>query len=67
MEGIKIKGYTNTWSSITEQIVDDKTYYLMENEVYGDETCYLLVDEDFNVIGETYDDIETALIDENIL
>lgn len=35
----KVKGYTNRWS-----IMDTyRGYALLENETYGDETCYLVV------------------------
>lgn len=67
MNKIKIKGYTNTWSSIDMILIDNKYYYLMENDEYGDETCYLVITQDQNTIIETFDDIETTLIDNNIL
>lgn len=62
-ENLKIKGYTNTWYVIEETLVDNKLYYLLENEEWGDETCWLLTDKDFNVICDTYDDIITTLND----
>lgn len=67
MNKIKIKGYTNTWSSIDTILVDNEYYYLMENDEYGDETCYLVITQNQNIIIETFDDIETTLIDNNIL
>ena len=76
----KVKGYKNKWS-----IIDScEEYALLENNFWGDETCYLVVrlDEEpanlpyhkkdgtevllptiLNVVGETYDDLETALLD----
>lgn len=69
MQGIKLPDYYNTWSatdSLTVSI-DGKepvTYYLMENDVYGDETFYLVVTEDLKTIYETFDGIETCLRDE---
>lgn len=63
MENVKINGYTNTWSEIDNYEI----YHLMENDIYGDETCLLVVDEQLNVICETYDDIITALEDEGII
>ena len=35
----KVKGYTNRWSII--DTLDN--YALLENNTYGDETCYLVV------------------------
>ena len=67
MNKIKIKGYTNTWSSIDTILIDNEYYYLMENDEYGDETCYLVITQSQNIIIETFDDIETTLIDKNIL
>lgn len=65
-ESIRIEGYTGKWSAI-DKIDLLKTFYLMENDYYGDETCYIVIDEDNNFICETYDDIETALEDFGIL
>ena len=72
LKSIKIPGYTNTWSSIDVYDVTispsrSRRYFLMENDKYGDETFYLVVSEDLSEIYETYDDIETALRDEDIL
>ena len=42
----------------------------MENDEWGDETCLLICtfeDDDVQVICETFDDIETALSDEEII
>lgn len=35
----KVKGYTNRWSIIDTH----EGYGLLENNTYGDETCYLVV------------------------
>lgn len=72
LQNIRIPNYYNTWSaidSLTVRIGDEApvTYYLMENDRYGDETFYLVVTEDLKTIYETFDDIETCLIDEEIL
>lgn len=67
LESIKIPGWRNTWSSIDVYDVGNKRYFLMENDVYGDETNYLVITPDFKEIYETYDDIETALRDEGLL
>lgn len=80
----KVKGYYGTWSVIDEA----KNCCLLENNQYGDETCYLLVKNNapvedktytnkntgvktvrptiMEVVGETYDDIETACDDYDI-
>ena len=60
---MKIKNYFGTWS-----IIDTfKNYHLLEHAYYGDETCYLVVDSNYNVICETYDDIKTALKDKGLI
>ena len=65
--GIKIPGYTNEWSAIDDYVVGNKHYFLMENDTWGDETWYLVITKDFKEIYETYDDIESCLIDEDII
>ena len=70
MQGIEVDGYTDTWSAFdVKVIVDNKdVYYILENDEYGDETCYLIYDAGFDLaVCETYDDIETALEDEGII
>lgn len=67
LKEIEIPNYFETWSSIDSMKVNGKTYYLMENDVYGDETFYLVITPDFEHIFETFDDIETCLIDEGII
>lgn len=67
MQNIKIEGYRNHWSAIAKGKASGRIYYLMENDIYGDETCLLVIDTKGNVICETYDDIETALKDEGII
>lgn len=63
----KVEGYTNKWS-----VIDDfKGYVLLENNTWGDETCYLVAKQCQptpnntirEIVGETYDDLETALED----
>lgn len=66
-DGIEIPGYYDTWYAIDAIVVNGKTYYLMENEGWGDETGLVVTTEDFSEIYDTYDDIETCLIDEGIL
>lgn len=66
-ENIKIEGYSNKWSAIDQMVVNFNQYYLMENNTYGDETCYLVIDSNNKVICETFDDLYTALKDESII
>lgn len=58
-QNLKIEGYKGKWSAIDTY----NNYYLLEHNYYGDETCYLVINEDNEVVCETYDDIETALED----
>lgn len=69
-QGVIIPDYTDTWSAFEKAKVGDKIYYIMENDYWGDETCLLVCtfeDDDVQVICETFDDIETALSDEEII
>ena len=69
-QGVKIPDYTNRWSAFEKAKVGDKTYYIMENDEWGDETCLLVCtfeNDGVQVIGETFDDIEIALVDEGII
>lgn len=78
LEGIKLEGYENTWYEIDRLETKDATYVLFENEVYGDETCGVVVRytearnldgeiPDRFIVCETFDDIKTALEDEGLL
>lgn len=66
-EHIKVDGYRGRWYVIDQIITGKGKFYLLEHEVYGDETCALVVDANFNFIAETYDDLFTALEDEGII
>lgn len=63
-QNIIIKGYIGKWSAFDSY---KNKYFIMEHNYYGDETCYLVIDKNNNVICETYDDIVTALKDENLI
>lgn len=74
MKGVKYshKDYIGKWEIIGE----DHGYYMLEHCTYGDETCYLVISKKARVfegnelrarVFETYDDIETCLIDEGII
>lgn len=67
MKNIKIEGYKNLWSEISYLRLNNKKYYLMENNTWGDETCYLVIDENKNVICETFDDLLSTLETEGII
>ena len=61
MDGVRPKGYTGKWSGIDESYYKGEKVVLLENDHYGDETCYLLVYENLKVICETHDDILTTI------
>lgn len=65
-QSIRIEGYIGKWSAF-DKLDLLKTFYILENDYYGDETCYLVIDNDNNFICETFDDLETALKDFGIL
>lgn len=46
----KVNGYYNRWSIIDTY----KNYSLLENTTWGDETCYLVVDNNIEVIDKEY-------------
>ena len=69
-ERIRVKGYSGTWYEIDKTIWHDgKTYYLMESEQYGDETPWIIIDEENKIvkdifgynIDDVYNDINSEL------
>lgn len=50
----KVTGYSNKWSVIDTYTCVFGRYALLENNTYGDETCYLVVNMDMNVINKEY-------------
>ena len=46
----KVKGYTNRWSVIDEA----KGFVLLENNTWGDETCYLVVRKSVKAFDREY-------------
>lgn len=69
-QSVEIDGYTDTWSAFEKVETDDTTYYIYENDKWGDMTCYLVVgyaDGMPIVVYETYDNIVQCLIDEEII
>ena len=66
----KINGYDGRWSALEFVALEDATYYMYENDTYGDETCYLVVkyvDEQPVAVYETYDSLLQCLEDEEII
>lgn len=67
---IKIDGYTGRWSSFEKVALDGATYYIYENDYYGDMTNFLVIqfidDMPINVF-ETYDNIAECLKDNEII
>lgn len=66
IDNIRIEGRKNKWYVIDTEIRNDVTYYLFENETYGDETDAVIAirqGEKYIEIGSTYDDIATGLDD----
>lgn len=49
-DNIAIEGHIGTWYVIDSDIIDGKKMYLLENEIYGDESACIIVDEYKNVI-----------------
>ena len=67
-QAVRLDGYTNTWSAFEKLITDYNTYYIFENDIWGDETCYVVTrQENLEPVCATYDDIVTALEDEDII
>lgn len=62
---IKIENMKNRWSAVENNKYNGHTLYLMENDTYGDETEYLIIDEDnFIVLDNVYNgwlDLDEAL------
>lgn len=59
----RLEGYKGQWSEFDATVRDNKYYRIFENNNLGDETCYVVTDYSCHPIGDTYDDLETALDD----
>lgn len=57
MNHIRIKGYKGTWHVIDSQVILGKKYHLLEHEILGDYSVYLIVDENYNFVSETEDNL----------
>ena len=81
---IKVNGYRGTWSIVDYyDVVNDigltVRYAMLEHDYYGDETCYLVIEDSavnwsalcpdvyIGPVYETYDGIETCLEDEGVI
>lgn len=51
-EHIKINNHIGKWYEIDNTIYKNIEYHLMESEIYGDEACCLIIDNNYNVIVE---------------
>ena len=49
-EAIYVDGYWGNWYVIDVKCFDNKSFYLLEHEIYGQDTACLIVDEAVNVI-----------------
>lgn len=68
LQGMKLVGYIGRWSEVDREEICGITYALMEHDTLGDMTCYVVVDITNNkILGDTYDNIETFLVDEGIV
>ena len=61
-EGIIVQSHIGTWYAIDHAVYDDKIYFLLEHEEYGDETSNIIIDLDGNVILDNvfngFDDLD---------
>ncbi len=60
-EHVKINGYRGEWVVIDSEYLRGQRWYLLEHET--EDTFYLVVDSDGDVLTETYDDLTCALYD----
>lgn len=50
-----IGGYHGSYSIIDSVKVHQKYYHLLESNIYGDEAAMLIIDDECNIICETFD------------
>ena len=64
---IKVDGYNGYWHVIDRTVHKGKPLLLLEHSKYGDETCCLIVDEQFNLVMDEvwngFDDYYEAVSD----
>ena len=66
LQGIAVKGYKGKWNAVDERTTGGVTYYFMEHDYYGDETCYLVINREQTVVIDTYDSLEETLIEHGL-
>ena len=49
-DGIRVNGYVGTWYVIDETRFSGCKYYLLESELYGDETAALIVNSKCEIV-----------------
>lgn len=52
MDGISIKGHEGTFYVVNTFERNEKTYYLLESEIYGEDSAWLLTDSNCNLIDD---------------
>ncbi len=66
-DNIDIDGHIGTWYVIDSAVIDGKSLYLLESEIYGDEAACIIVDESKNIIMSDvwngFDDYQAYLSD----
>lgn len=68
-DNIEIEGHKGTWYVVDSEIINNKPYFLLEHEEYGDEAVHLIVDktgkcvfeEAYNGFDDFKDNLEEAL------
>jgi hypothetical protein len=66
-DGIKLPNHIGTWYEIDSIKTDTAEYYLLQSEQYGDEAAAVVVNAAGEELCETFDDIETALEELDLL
>ena len=59
--GIKLPGYTDTWGVIDKDSYNGRDYWLLENEKWGDETQYIIVEANTKIV--VLDDVYNGFLD----
>lgn len=51
-QNIKINGHIGLWYEIGWKLINDKKYYLMESQAYGDLAACIIIDDNNNLIQD---------------
>lgn len=62
-ESIQFEEYEGTWHKIDSYEYEGNVYYLMENHEYAEGYPFLIVDDNLEIITETYESLEIGLED----